>query len=611
MKAGNRKTLFALSLPLLCLASCGGDPVPSSSESREPDSQETSSSEEGLKRVEDNRQLSDAEFTRANLVGYDEFGRFISRGSSSTGKKMGMFYFLWHGSHETGFYDVTKIEKELPGATLDPNAGEISPVEAFHYWSEPLYGYYSSGDPFVLARHAELLTASGVQYLIFDGTNGFEYMNAALSLCEVFQGFADQGFSVPKIAWYSNTHSDNVIDKIYENFYSKGLYEDLWYKVDGKPFTVARTSTWSDEQYTKYSEFFTIKEAQWPDDRPILSEGFPWMDLDYPQNNFDGTISVSSSQAPGLNMADPNSAQSRAYDHTKASESDEDYRMGRNFETQWNTAFNPDPDETGEVENVFLTGWNEWMAVKQNRNGVINFCDQYNEQYSRDMEMENGPLGDCSYLQMSRLGKKWLYGEGEHYLYKTKTINLDQEKDWDEGTTVYLDFAGDARNRDYKKAPIYTDERYVDNSARNDIVSSKVTHDADNLYFRIETAENITLPEEGDQKWMNILLNSFASGPKFAHNFDYRINSSRTSSALAVERYLEDGTWQKIGEAPYRLKGKTLTLALPLSLIGKSESECHISFKVADNVTHGDDIMDYYVSGDSAPIGRLSYEYGY
>ena len=94
MKAGNRKTLFALSLPLLCLASCGGDPVPPSSESREPDSQETSSSEEGLKRVEDNRQLSDAEFTRANLVGYDEFGRFISRGSSSTGKKMGMFYLI-------------------------------------------------------------------------------------------------------------------------------------------------------------------------------------------------------------------------------------------------------------------------------------------------------------------------------------------------------------------------------------------------------------------------------------------------------------------------------------------------------------------------------------
>lgn len=608
MKAGNRKTLFALALPLLCLASCGDPAVPS--ESQLPDSDLPSSQEEGLVRVADERKLSDAEFTRANLVGYDEFGRFISRGDSSTGKKLGLFYFLWHGSHETGFYDVTKIEQELPGATLDPNAGEISPVDAFHYWSEPLYGYYSSSDPFVLARHAELLTASGVQYLIFDGTNGFDYLNAVLALCKVFQGFADQGFSVPKIAWYSNTHSNNVIDNIYKNFYSQGLYEDLWYKVDGKPFTVARTSTWSDDQYSKYSAFFTIKEAQWPDDRPVLSEGFPWMDLDYPQNNFDGTISVSASQAPGLNMADPTSAQSRGYDHTKAAESEEDFRLGRNLETQWQTAFNPDPVETGEVENVFMTGWNEWMAVKQNRNGIINFCDQYNEKYSRDMEMEKGILGDDAYLQMTRNSKKWLYGEGKHYLYKTKTIDLDQERDWDDVSTTYLDFAGDAVKRDYKKAPIYTDERYTDSSARNDIVASKVTHDADNLYFRIETADNITSPAEGDSKWMNLFLNSFLSEEKFGNNFDYRLNASRTSTHVSVERY-KAGAWEKIGEAPYRLKGKTLAIALPLSLIGKTEKECHLSFKVTDNVTSSDDIMDYYVTGDSAPIGRLSYEYGY
>lgn len=34
-------------------------------------------------------------------------------------------------------------------------------------------------------------------------------------------------------------------------------------------------------------------------------------------------------------------------------------------------------------------------------------------------------------------------------------------------------------------------------------------------------------------------------------------------------------------------------------------------FKVADNVTQYTDIMDYYISGDSAPIGRLNYAYGY
>ena len=34
-----------------------------------------------------------------------------------------------------------------------------------------------------------------------------------------------------------------------------------------------------------------------------------------------------------------------------------------------------------------------------------------------------------------------------------------------------------------------------------------------------------------------------------------------------------------------------------------------VYFKVADHVTHPDDIMDYYVSGDVAPLGRLGYGY--
>ena len=39
------------------------------------------------------------------------------------------------------------------------------------------------------------------------------------------------------------------------------------------------------------------------------------------------------------------------------------------------------------------------------------------------------------------------------------------------------------------------------------------------------------------------------------------------------------------------------------------ESNTDMYFKVADHVTHQDDIMDYYVSGDVAPIGRLGYGY--
>lgn len=591
-----------MALPLLLVASCSGDPASNESKG--------SRSEPAIERAEDEREISDFEFTRANLVSYDEFGRFTERGDVPTGKKMGMFYFLWHGSHETGFYDNTKIEEEVPGATLDPNAGEISPVETFHYWGEPLYGYYSSADPFVLTRHAELLTLSGVQYLLFDGTNGFEYMSAATALCEVFQKFHDQGIPVPKIAWYTNTHSETMVDKLYNNFYSKGLYEDLWYKVDGRPFLVARTSLWSDEQYAKYKDFFSLRESQWPDDPANLSEGFPWMSFDYPQENFDGTISVSAAQGPGLNMADSSSAWGRGYDIKTAKNDSENFAKGQNFENQWDTVFNPD-DETGEVDNVFVTGWNEWMAVKQNRDGKICFCDQYDEEYSRDLEMENGKLGDDAYLQLGRNAKKWLYTEGKHYAYQESTIDFDDASSWDKVRHSYVDFVGDATNRDFKKAPLYTEERYVDESARNDIASTKVSHDANNLYFKIDCNESITLPSGSDTKWMNLFLNSFQDGnEKFGNNFDFRLNESRDNEKLSVSKY-QNGTWVKIGEAEYRLEGKTLQISLPLSLVGKSAESCHISFKVTDNVSEEDDIMNYYVTGDSAPIGRLSYEYGY
>ena len=57
--------------------------------------------------------------------------------------------------------------------------------------------------------------------------------------------------------------------------------------------------------------------------------------------------------------------------------------------------------------------------------------------------------------------------------------------------------------------------------------------------------------------------------------------------------------------------GNKMTISVPLSMLGLSASEFSFGFKVADNVTNYKDIMDYYVSGDSAPIGRLRYSYGY
>ena len=53
-----------------------------------------------------------------------------------------------------------------------------------------------------------------------------------------------------------------------------------------------------------------------------------------------------------------------------------------------------------------------------------------------------------------------------------------------------------------------------------------------------------------------------------------------------------------------------MAVRIPLSVLGLNKDNVGFSFKVCDNVTRQDDILDYYVSGDCAPIGRFGYAYG-
>ena len=48
-----------------------------------------------------------------------------------------------------------------------------------------------------------------------------------------------------------------------------------------------------------------------------------------------------------------------------------------------------------------------------------------------------------------------------------------------------------------------------------------------------------------------------------------------------------------------------------LKTLGLNGNNCNLSLKVTDNLKDEKDILDYYVSGDVAPLGRLGYEYGY
>ncbi len=127
------------------------------------------------------------------------------------GRFVGMFYFLWHDKRQgkrpegDGPYDIAKILALDPDAVHHPRSKLWGPIGTYHYWAEPLYGYYLSTDPWVIRRHARLLSDAGVDTLIFDATNTETYPDVYFTLCEVFQYIRQSGGRTPQIAFMVNT----------------------------------------------------------------------------------------------------------------------------------------------------------------------------------------------------------------------------------------------------------------------------------------------------------------------------------------------------------------------------------------------------------------------
>ncbi len=99
----------------------------------------------------------------------------------------------------------------------------------YHYWAEPLYGYYRSTDPWVIRRHAQLLSAAGIDTLIFDTTNAVTYPHVYRKICAVFSEMRRAGSRTPQIAFMVNTKAGATARAIYEDLYQPGAYRELWF----------------------------------------------------------------------------------------------------------------------------------------------------------------------------------------------------------------------------------------------------------------------------------------------------------------------------------------------------------------------------------------------
>lgn len=575
-------------------------------------------------RVEDTRDISDEEYSFLNVVGTDNYGRSIVTvdGKRKSDLYVGMFYFLTLGQHSNhaGIYDISKIT--VDGTDLDAFQvnSTASPLGKAHFWGEPVWGYYNSTDPWVIRKQIELLTMAGIDFIVLDTSNGVLYQAVTDVLFPILKEYSDQGWNVPKVMYYLQANSAdnstymNSLETVYNYFYKSGEYSDLWFCPNGKPMitrhelatdTVLQQTKLPDDSEKSYYDFFEFKTRQWPINDYSKEDGASWMDFQYPQELHTDWMSVSVAQHYSVRFSDTIGTHGRGWNEETFENDHENYGKGLNYQSQWETAFSAKDDG---LRYAFITGWNEWVAEKMYDGSTYFTVDTFNEEYSRDIEpSKNTTVADNFYLQTIQNVKAFNYTEAQHYIYPKLTIDTSSDSAQWNDVRAYKDFTGECVSRD-AYAMVKT-KKYTDTSNRNDIASIKVARNDEYLYFRVETVDDIKDYTENDTSWMNIWLKTDNGKNSYA-GYNYVINRSVSGNKTSVFAATANGLTEKAQGEVY-VYGNVMIVKVALSDLGLSSSNYHIEFKVTDNIQDITDYCNLYATGDSAPIGRLNYSYGY
>ena len=564
------------------------------------------------------------------IVGIDKLGRSFDASLPETDKdrQVGIFYFLTLGQHLGAFsdqiYDVSKILAMENGLdlmfSLDKYDESIAPAGAGYFWAEPLYGYYNSGDVWVIRRHLQLLASAGVDYLCFDVTNAVTYDAVYPVIMREICSLVEQGWdSVPRVVFYTHAYSTNIVNKLYNNIYSKGLYKESWYYYNGKPLIIAYDKAAQDKKNTgddnykpeklsdEIKEFFSFKIPEWPSENKTYKNSLPWIEWQYPSPVHGDVINVAVASHPALPMSASLTQGAlnygRGWSVTENKNITEDAEKGTYFQSCWDVAKENDPDM------VFVTGWNEWVAGKNEYEGEYALIDLCNDEFSRDAEMMKGGYEDNFYMQLCKNIKEYKGVPLENTRVKSKEINIPMIEDtteWNKVTSVFKSVGRD--NTPRASIGAIPSIKYTQPAARNNIYEIRVTENETHLFFYIKTDDVIAPREEDDTGWMNIFIGVGELELNGWCGYEYVINRGASNGRTTVDKLNPDFTGETVGEGVYFMSGNILQVKIPKTALG-IEGDADIYFKVADGIEHPEDITDYYVSGRSLPMGRLSFRY--
>jgi len=369
-----------------------------------------------------------------------------------------------------------------------------------------------------------------------------------------------------------------------------------------------------DEEKSKILDFFTFRKPQ-PDyfQGPTGPNQWGWLEV-YPQHGFyvyekdgDGkeqkiieevAVGIAQNAVDGKLgvLSNPHSHGRSFHNGKQPAPEDCDY-VGRNFEEQWNRAYELDP------QAVFITSWNEWIMGRFDETApfhgsdVVSFVDQFNHEFSRDAEPVKGGHEDAYYYQLIGHLRRF---KGTRPLEQIdpKPIAIDGKfDDWTGVRPEFRDTIGDIVHRNERGWG--AGSRYENTTGRNDIIVAKVSRDEKNVYFYVRTAEPLVGQTDGN--WMILFLDTDCKTETGWLGYDFAFNRTPGMLEKNVSGKYE---WHAQMEISHKIGEKEIELAIPREVLGDPEA---IHFKWCDNIQQTGEWSDFTLHGDSAPNDRYNY----
>jgi len=550
---------------------------------------------------------------------------------------VGIFYLLWTGDdYSYGPYDVSRILAEQPDMRTATDFRHRGP-KTWHmaHWGEPLFGYYKLTDPWVIRRHMHLLADAGVDTLMLDATNGDIYENVLNRFLPVLRQIREEGGRTPQVCFMLNTDMGNMAKQLLEKFYQPGKFNDLWFQWEGKPLMLCNP----DAAPLDVRKSFTLRTAYWPGNPPYPNTPYAWhWEGVYPQAYGFTTDSKAAEQinvSPAQNMhwqtgalelMHTGKARGRGFHNGRQDPSMDAIQRGLNFQEQWDHALKVDP------KFIMITSWNEWIAgLTHSMQTPWVQCDGFNEEFSRDIEPMKGGFGDNFYYQAIANIRR--YKGVQEIPCATPPTTIDIAGSFDPWQAVGPEFTGHAGNtipRDHDgfgrasktrvtvPSPDFEGNgttwrgqdgpRYVNKTGRNSLLSMKVAHDRDFIYFHVRTGSPITPPN--DPNWMTLLIRTGNPAHHAWNGYDFVVNRLSPGAMGAVLEKNNGGNhWLHAAHVQYRVEGNQMHLAVPRKVLGLSADPVTLDFKWLDNIPLPGDLNELHVTGDTAPSGRFRFRY--